>query len=182
MAAVNDWLRPSDSKKLKLALISFVSLFLELVIIRWLASEVRIFAHFKNLPLFAAFLGLGAGFIIAPLRRNDFRYTPIFFAVLLKEISQQRRAMEAECITALDYSECWRNPFRRPQPRDKYCLSVETAWHLEHARAPPTVLNIRATVDKRVHPENPAAHGQISGALTYVVWSVKKYEQFRRRD
>ena len=78
MAAVNDWLRQSDSSKLKLALISFVSLFLELVIIRWLASEVRIFAYFKNLPLFAAFLGLGAGFIIAPGRRNYFRYTPVF--------------------------------------------------------------------------------------------------------
>src|SRR5258708_31186408 len=76
MAAGNVELHLRDTNKLKLALISFVSLFLELVIIRWLASEVRIFAYFKNLPLFAAFLGLGAGFIIAPSRRNYFRYTP----------------------------------------------------------------------------------------------------------
>lgn len=77
MAAGIAGLRQGNNDRLKLAMISFVSLFLELVIIRWLASEVRIFAYFKNLPLFAAFLGLGAGFLIAPSRRNYFRYTPI---------------------------------------------------------------------------------------------------------
>jgi len=71
------------SPKLNLVLVSFVSLFLELVVIRWLASEVRIFAYFKNLPLFAAFLGLGAGFIIARKRKNYFRLTPVFLLVLV---------------------------------------------------------------------------------------------------
>lgn len=46
-----------------LLLISFLSLFCELMIIRWLATEMRIFAYFKNLPLMAAFLGLGLGFL-----------------------------------------------------------------------------------------------------------------------
>jgi hypothetical protein len=45
----------------ELFLISFVALFLELVIIRWLSTEIRIFAYFKNLPLMAAFLGFGIG-------------------------------------------------------------------------------------------------------------------------
>jgi hypothetical protein len=45
----------------ELPLISFVALFLELAIIRWLATEIRIFAYFKNLPLMAAFLGFGIG-------------------------------------------------------------------------------------------------------------------------
>lgn len=44
-----------------LFLISFLALFLELAIIRWLSTEVRIFAYFKNLPLMAAFLGFGVG-------------------------------------------------------------------------------------------------------------------------
>lgn len=47
---------------LDLLLLSFISLFLELAIIRWLSSEIRIFAYFKNLPLMAAFLGFGIGF------------------------------------------------------------------------------------------------------------------------
>lgn len=46
---------------LELFLISVLALFLELVVIRWLATEVRIFAYFKNLPLMAAFLGFGIG-------------------------------------------------------------------------------------------------------------------------
>jgi len=49
----------------QLFLLSAVSLFLELAIIRWLSSEVRIFAYFKNLPLMAAFLGFGIGFLLA---------------------------------------------------------------------------------------------------------------------
>lgn len=45
----------------ELFLISFLALYAELVVIRWLASEVRVFAYFKNLPLMASFLGLGLG-------------------------------------------------------------------------------------------------------------------------
>src|SRR3990172_7398690 len=54
-----------------LLLLSFISLFLELAIIRWLSSEVRIFAYFKNLPLMAAFLGFGIGFSL-PERQDLF--------------------------------------------------------------------------------------------------------------
>jgi len=46
---------------LELFLISLLALFLELAVIRWLSTEVRIFAYFKNLPLMAAFLGFGVG-------------------------------------------------------------------------------------------------------------------------
>jgi hypothetical protein len=35
----------------ELLILSFASLFLELAIIRWLSTEIRIFAYFKNLPL-----------------------------------------------------------------------------------------------------------------------------------
>lgn len=45
----------------ELLLVSFIALFLELAIIRWLSTEIRIFAYFKNLPLMAAFLGFGIG-------------------------------------------------------------------------------------------------------------------------
>ncbi len=44
-----------------LALISLLSLFLEMLMIRWISSEVRIFAYFKNLVLVACFLGFGLG-------------------------------------------------------------------------------------------------------------------------
>jgi hypothetical protein len=44
-----------------LAGISLASLFLELLLVRWIASEIRVFAYFKSLPLIAGFLGFGLG-------------------------------------------------------------------------------------------------------------------------
>src|ERR1700681_2863591 len=44
-----------------LALISLLSLFLEMLMIRWISSEIRVFAYFKNLVLVACFLGFGVG-------------------------------------------------------------------------------------------------------------------------
>ncbi|HYH00773.1 MAG TPA: hypothetical protein VD837_16695 [Terriglobales bacterium] len=65
-----------------LALISFVSIFLELVVIRWLSAEVRIFAYFKNFPLLAAFLGLGTGCVLARNKRDYFRAVPLLLLCL----------------------------------------------------------------------------------------------------
>ena len=47
---------PSRAPRWELFLLSFLALYYELVAIRWLASEVRVFAYFKNLPLLASFL------------------------------------------------------------------------------------------------------------------------------
>ncbi len=46
----------------RLFLASAVALFVELVLIRWIGSEVRIFAYFQNLVLIACLLGFGLGF------------------------------------------------------------------------------------------------------------------------
>lgn len=46
---------------LNLFLISFVALFLELSLIRYCCSQIRIFSFYKNIPLVGAFLGLGIG-------------------------------------------------------------------------------------------------------------------------
>ena len=46
---------------LELLAASFVVLFQELALIRWLPSQVRVTAYFPNLILIAAFLGLGVG-------------------------------------------------------------------------------------------------------------------------
>ena len=48
----------------KLFGISFLALYFELVIIRYLGTEIRVFAYFKNLPLIASFFGLGLGMAI----------------------------------------------------------------------------------------------------------------------
>jgi len=45
----------------QLILISMLSLFVEMLMIRWVSSEIRIFAYFKNFVLVACFLGFGLG-------------------------------------------------------------------------------------------------------------------------
>jgi len=45
----------------QLVLISLLSLFVEMLMIRWVSSEIRIFAYFKNFVLVACFLGFGVG-------------------------------------------------------------------------------------------------------------------------
>lgn len=45
----------------RLAWISALSLFAEMLMIRWVSSEIRIFAYFKNFVLVACFLGFGLG-------------------------------------------------------------------------------------------------------------------------
>jgi len=42
-------------------LVSVLGLFLEMLIIRWIGTEVRIFAYLQNTILVACFLGLGLG-------------------------------------------------------------------------------------------------------------------------
>lgn len=53
-----------------LALWSLLSLFMELLMIRWISSEIRIFAYFKNFVLIACFLGFGLGCYLARRKVN----------------------------------------------------------------------------------------------------------------
>src|SRR5215470_11882799 len=46
---------------LALFLISAAGLFLELMLIRWVSTEIRIFAYLQNCVLVVCFLGLGMG-------------------------------------------------------------------------------------------------------------------------
>lgn len=56
---------PSSSTKallFELFVLSFLSLFIELLFIRWMSADIRLFNIFKNFPLVACFVGLGVGF------------------------------------------------------------------------------------------------------------------------
>ena len=63
--------RPSSPRNAQLDagtvvfLASLLGLFLELALIRWVSSEVRVFAYAKNLALVASFLGFGAGCLLS---------------------------------------------------------------------------------------------------------------------
>jgi len=49
----------------ELFLASFLSLFLELLLIRWVPSQIQVVAYYSSLMLISAFLGLGCGVLLA---------------------------------------------------------------------------------------------------------------------
>jgi spermidine synthase len=63
----------------RLILASFLTLFAELALIRWIGTEVRIFAYVKNLALLLCFLGFGVGCALA---RRPVRWRPSATALL----------------------------------------------------------------------------------------------------
>ncbi len=68
---------------LLLFLASFLALYFELVIIRFLSTEIRVFAYLKNLALIASFFGIGLGMILGTPPRAMRRWFPLIAAGLL---------------------------------------------------------------------------------------------------
>lgn len=67
-------------KYYQLALVSFTILFLELLLIRLIGTEIRIFAYFSNLILLATFVGSGVGML------SKFEFSPKVSVFLLSVI------------------------------------------------------------------------------------------------
>ena len=73
--------RTLASDRSRLVLASFVMLFAELALIRWVAAYQIYVAYFTNFILLASFLGIGIGFIGSRAGRFSFRLAPASFAV-----------------------------------------------------------------------------------------------------
>ena len=82
----------------QLILVSLLSLFVEMLMIRWVSSEIRIFAYFKNFVLVACFLGFGLGCYLCRRRVQLMAMTTplLLLTVILKApVSPLRRAITA---------------------------------------------------------------------------------------
>src|SRR3989440_3083319 len=73
----------TESPRLRLVALSFLMLFLELALIRWIGSSVLYLSYFSNFILLASFLGIGLGFLRANTGHDLFRFAPIALAVLV---------------------------------------------------------------------------------------------------
>src|SRR5580704_14434630 len=71
---------PGRMKREMFAL-SFMALFLEMMVIRWVPSVVHLVAYYANLMLLSSFLGLGAGAMASNRRWNLFGWFPAFLAL-----------------------------------------------------------------------------------------------------
>ena len=66
-----------------LFLISFLALFFELALIRWIPTRLRLLAYFSNFILIAALLGLGLGMLIGGRWRRTVNRFPLMLAMLV---------------------------------------------------------------------------------------------------
>jgi SAM-dependent methyltransferase len=71
------------SPRLRLVLLSFLMLFVELALIRWIGSNVVYLSYFSNFILLGSFLGIGVGFLRSDADRNLFRWAPVTLAFLV---------------------------------------------------------------------------------------------------
>jgi SAM-dependent methyltransferase len=72
-----------DSRGARVFLASFLVLFLEVALIRWMPAYIRLLAYFSNFILLASFLGIGIGCLMAPSRRRLFVWFPLLQAVVI---------------------------------------------------------------------------------------------------
>jgi hypothetical protein len=80
------------SAAIRLFALSFLSLFLELMMIRWVPGAIRLVAYYANLMLISSFLGIGLGAMLAQRRANLIRWFPsllaadVLFLVLCRNV------------------------------------------------------------------------------------------------
>ncbi len=85
---------------LTLFAVSFVVLFQELALIRWIGAQVRVLAYFPNVVLFSAFLGLGIGALLARRARSLlFAWPPLLLLMIGASVALSRIAFTQEAIS-----------------------------------------------------------------------------------
>src|SRR6185437_5724860 len=75
--------RASPASSARLAFASFLMLFVELALIRWIGSNNVFVNNATNFVLLASFLGIGIGFLNARSGRDFVRWTPLALLVLV---------------------------------------------------------------------------------------------------
>jgi hypothetical protein len=71
------------SAKVRLVLLSFLMLFVELALIRWLGSNIVYLSYFSNFVLLGSFLGIGLGFLKVGSKVDLFRWVGFELALLI---------------------------------------------------------------------------------------------------
>jgi predicted membrane-bound spermidine synthase len=93
-----------DSRALRTFLASFLVLFLEVALIRWMPAYVRLLAYFSNFILLASFLGIGIGCLLAPARARLFRWFPLVLAVVVGAVYSFRLEVSVETAGSIYFT------------------------------------------------------------------------------
>ena len=74
----------------RIFLASFLVLFLEIALIRWMPAYIRLLSYFSNFILLASFLGIGLGCLLAPARVGLFTWFPLLQAIVIASVNYFR--------------------------------------------------------------------------------------------
>ena len=83
---------------------SFLLLFLEIALIRWMPAYIRLLAYFSNFILLATFLGGGLGCLLAGKRRNLFAWFPLVQLLVIVAVDRLRLEVAVPSTTSIYFS------------------------------------------------------------------------------
>ena len=83
---------------------SFLVLFLETALIRWLPAYVRLLAYFSNFILLASFLGIGTGCLLAARRRSLVVWFPLIQFAVVAAVDRLRLEVALPSSTTIYFS------------------------------------------------------------------------------
>src|SRR5262249_8233132 len=81
-----DFERMIADSRARVFLASFLVLFLEITLIRWMPAYVRLLSYFSNFILLASFLGIGLGCLAASSRRRLFPWFPLVQTLVIAAV------------------------------------------------------------------------------------------------
>ena len=76
--------------KIRLFGFSFLILFTELALIRYIPANIKVYGYFGNLILIACFLGTGIGFLVSRKRRNLIAFFPPAITALVLVVATSK--------------------------------------------------------------------------------------------
>jgi SAM-dependent methyltransferase len=85
-------------------LASFLVLFLEIALIRWMPAQIRLLAFFSNFILLASFLGIGLGCLLAGSRRRLFAWFPVVLGAIVIGVYRLRLEITVTSPGAIYFS------------------------------------------------------------------------------
>jgi spermidine synthase len=83
---------------------SFLVLFAEVALIRWMGAYIRLLSFFSNFILLASFLGIGLGCLLGNARRRLFPLFPIILAALVAGVYTFRIEVNVQSSGAIYFS------------------------------------------------------------------------------
>src|SRR5437867_13430648 len=96
--------RSNNLSSMALFVSSFLVLFLETALIRWMPAYIRLLAYFSNFILLASFLGCGLGCMLVRSRRNLFALFPLIQLIVIVAVDRLRLEVSVASTTSLYFS------------------------------------------------------------------------------